>query len=62
MVNTYQTDVLNIDLEWEREGFEHREVDEDELKEDFDETKGLGRPSVDSFTMREVDIEDFIGV
>jgi len=35
---------------------EYREIEDDELKSDFDETKGLGRPSIDSFTNDEVDL------
>ena len=30
---------------------EVRDIEEGELKSDFDEIKGLGRPSIDSFTM-----------
>ncbi len=37
---------LNIDMELESAGMEYREIEADELKSDFDETKGLGIPSV----------------
>lgn len=37
----------------------YRLIDDDELKSDFDEIKGLGRPSIDSFTMTEVKL-DFV--
>ena len=32
------------------------EIDPDDVKSDFDEIKGLGCPSVDSFTMDTIDI------
>ncbi|CDW88046.1 UNKNOWN [Stylonychia lemnae] len=52
----FQTDLFNIDLENDNDGLEFREIEDDELKSDFDETKGLGRPSIDSFTKDEVEV------
>ena len=45
---------LNIDLDEDDENMQYRGMDEDEIRSDFDEIKGLGRPSIDSFTMEEV--------
>lgn len=44
-------DFLNIDMNEADGNMEFRDIDEGELKSDFDEIKGLGRPSIDSFTM-----------
>lgn len=33
-------------MELENAGMEYREIESDELKSDFDETKGLGVPSL----------------
>eukprot|EP00347_Sterkiella_histriomuscorum_P020402 403337938 len=57
---TYQTDIFNIDLENDSEGMEFREIEDDELRSDFDEIRGIGRPSIDSFTRdMEIDVEQF---
>ena len=49
-------DFLNIDLE-EEDNLQYRDVDESEFKSDFDEVRGLGRPSIDSFTINEIDLD-----
>ena len=59
MTQTFKTDILNIDLELENDWMEFREIEEDELKSDFDETKGLGRPSIDSTTnLEDIDFSE----
>lgn len=47
-------DYLNIDLEEDEEGMKYREIDEDDIRSDFDEYKGLGCPSIDSYTLESV--------
>ena len=34
----------------------YREIDDDDVRSDFDEYKGLGCPSIDSFTLESVDL------
>jgi hypothetical protein len=45
---------FNIDLAEDFEAMEQREIDPEELREDFDETKALGIGSPDHLTMRTV--------
>lgn len=52
-----KVDFLNIDLEEDEEYMNYRDIDVDDIRSDFDEIKGLGRPSIDSFTLKNVDLE-----
>lgn len=43
-------------MEEDLEALEYRHIDYENLREDFDEIKGLGAPSVDSFTMESIEV------
>ena len=57
MKQTFKTDTLNIVIYEVEELFKDRDLDREEMKSDFDEIHGLGEPSIDSYTMKEVNIE-----
>jgi hypothetical protein len=48
---------LNIDLELDDEQMLLREIDPDDIKSDFDEIRALGRPSIDSYTIKSIELE-----
>lgn len=44
-------------IDEEIDAYADRDIDFDDLRSDFDEIKGLGSPSIDSYTMKEILLE-----
>lgn len=50
--------MLNIDMDLDEEMMKCRIIDPDDVRSDFDEYKGLGCPSIDSFTLDQVSVDN----